>query len=458
MGQSSGRFRAGVWAAGIGLCAAAPGLAQEAGGDQVFRFGLSQTLRASDNLRLSPASAGTTVYSDTALSFGFASKTALQTFDISAGAVLRAADDPVAGSSAKFRDPTVDLSYARANGGSRFTLQASYARPDLAFFTPLKQTELTNQDLTQSGGTREDIGAGLRLETGLQAPLGFVLGARAKTRSYSAAADPSLFDTRTYTAEAGVRARLSPLAQGRFDISLTRYEADDAAATRTDTRRITAGISYDLTPVTTLDATLGHTDVSSSVAGNAASGAVASAALTRAMPNGQISASVDASVTQGGRQTTLEFGRVLDLPRGGLQVSLGATRGAGFGTRPIGRIDYRAELPQGRITAGLSRAVSFSNTQNAITRTTRANLSYRIDVSALSALDFGVAFADISPTGGATTGRAQGSVSASYSRSVATDWTLKFGYTHRYYNPDTAGPAHANEAFLTLERTFEVFR
>ncbi len=462
MGRGKRRwFRARFWGVASGVWVAAfPVHGQGVPRDPLFRFSLDQKFGANDNTRLDPRSVGTTYFSDTTLSFDFNSQTRSQQFDLSLGGVVRLVDDPTVGSKSGFRDPTADLSYVRDVANARFTLQASYARPDLAFLDPLKQVEIGNQDLFQGGGTRADTRVSVGLETGLQAPLGFVLNLDTDQRHFSATTDPTLFDNRTDTVEAGMRFRFSPVLRGRFDYSDRQYEAQDVLLTRTDTRRLTVGLDYDLSPVSALSLEVGHSEVIESFdvlpgVETVTRGFVGSVSLIRQVPDGQASAVLDTVLNQRGRQTTLEFGRVFDLPAGGLEIGVGATQGSNFNARPVGRISYAAELPRGSFDARLSRTVSLSDTLNQTSETTQANLNYRVDVNDLSGLDFTIDYADISSPG---TGRKRGSVSATYSRNVTRDWEFRLGYAYRYYNPDTADSSRSNEIFFALQRDFEMFR
>lgn len=472
MGRGSGR-QSRTWVRGaiVGIwIVVGPVSAQEDAGDQRFRFQFSQKFSANDNIRLDPTSVGTTYYSDSTFSFGFLSETALQSFDLSASGVLRAANDPIVGTDSAFRDPTVNLSYTRDNANSRFNLYARYARPDLAFLDPLEQAEIDDQDLFSGGGQREDISAGVRLETGLQAPLGFVFGLDTRSRDYVNTTDPLLVPNRTDSASIGTRFQLSPVMQGRVDLFESRFDQEaggnPANARQTDTSRVTAGLDIDLSPVSVLMLDLGHSNVTETfdaIPGleNVTSGLVGSAAFIRAMPDGQITANLGSTLTTQGRQTTLRFGRDFDLPRGELSFSLGITQGASFDALPIGSVSYTSDLPRGRLTAGLSRSVSISDTLNQATTTTRARLGYTLDVNDLSDLSFNLSYADIALAGTTTatgTDRARGNFTAAYRRDVTDDWGLRVGYAYRYYNPDNAAESRSNEVFFVLERDFNVFR
>ena len=467
--MSRGNFRTSqmrIWGIVFGIWAfAVPALAQDVPGGQTLTFGLQQRLSANDNLRLDPTSAGTTVFSDTTLSFGYVSETRFQRFDLFLDGVIRLINDPATGSESNFRDPGAELRYTRTTSGSQLTLFATYDRTDLAFSDPLFQDEVDSQDVFNGGGEREDIRAGLNLETGMQAPLGFVLGLDARERSYSDTADPLLFDNDSQSANIGVRLQFSPVIRGRVDLSEDRFSAEDTLQTRNETQSITAGMTYQLSSAAQLDLDLGRSEVVQTFdvlpgAETVTRGSVGTLAYVQTLPDGQLSASVDTAVTQRGRQTTVEFGRVFEFPSSRLEVSIGASRGDTFDARPVGRLAFSAELPRGSFNAGLTRSVAISDILSQATETTRADLGYEIDVNPLSSLAFSLYYTDISSIGAALAGtdRERGSFNATYSREVARDWELQVGYEHRYFSPQNGSTSRSNQIFFALQREFEFFR
>ena len=448
----------GVWVL------AYPAAGQEDPGDQRFSFGLSQKFGANDNNRLNPVSVGTTYFSDTNLSFGFNSQTGIQRFDFTLGGVFRALDDPLSGRDSGFRDPNLNLSYVRDGVNSRLTLNASYKRPDLAFLDTLQQEEIDNQDLATGDGRREDYQLGVRLETGLSAPLGFEFGLGTSGRRYNNTTDPTLFDNHTDTGTFGARLQFSPVTQGRVDLSEDRYTGKDLLGTNRTTRRFTLGLVHEFSPIALLNANIGHSEVSETFDAlpgveNLTRGPVGSLTLTREVPNGAIRASLDTTLSTVGRQTTFELGRTFELPLGALEIGFGASKGSGFSLLPIGKIDYTAELATGSLSASLSRAVSISSTLSQAQTTTRLAFGYNFDINTVSSLSFNLDYADISLTGGGGgPDSARGNFSASYTRDLTKDWDVRFGYKRRYSNSTTTSSAASNLVFLTLQRDFEVFR
>ena len=460
------RSRMRGWAALGGLVAAAlPVAAQETAGLPRYSFDIAQRFGASDNIRLSAPSAGTTLYSDTTFTFGFNSTTRTQTFSLLLSGVGRVVDDPVLGSDSGLRDPRIDLSYAREGANSRMSLFANYARPDLAFLDPLQQAEIDDQDLYNGAGTREDFAAGFRLETGLHDPLGFEFDINSRRRSYSNVTDPLLFSNQTDRASLAAVLRFSRLTEGRLKYSAEHYWAEDVTRTDRDTRRLTFNLSHALSETTSLDVDMGYSEVVETFDAlpgveNVTRGPVGAVRLTRQRPNGWVDASLDTTLSDVGRQTTLEFGRLFRLPASTLEIGIGATRGQSFDARPVGLVSYSADLPRGSFSAGLSRTVSISDTLSQATETTRADLGYSVPITDLSALSFNLYYADISLVGNAVGrgARQRGSFYATYSHNLTEDWDLQVGYEFRYYNPDIGSAARSNTVFFGLARSQSFLR
>jgi hypothetical protein len=449
----------GVWALSY------PAMGQEGPGDQLLSFGISQKFGVNDNIRLDNTSAGTTYFSDTKLSFGFNSQTQAQTLDFSMSGVARLVEDPIVGTDHGFRDPTLALSYSRESINSRLSVIVDYDRPDLAFLDPLTQGDISDQDLFRGGGTREDSHAGVRLETGLQSPLGFVFDLNSSRRSYSDTTDPLLFSNQTDSAAVAALFRFSSITQGRLDLYESRYFAEDTRQNQTKTNRFTFGLEHQLSSISSVSANIGHSEVVETFNAlpgveNVTRGPIGDLSFTRLMPNGVATGRLDTTINQRGRQNTLEFGRVFELPAGGFEISFGTTNGNSFNPRPIGRIDYFTDLPTGSLNASLSREVNISDILSQATETTRADIGYRFDVNDISSLSFDFYYADIALIGNNSSGadRERGSFYATYTRDITQDWDIRVGYEYRYFNSSAGGAARSNLVFFTLQRDVDIFR
>ena len=431
-----------------------PAAAQDdAPGGTILTFGIETRLGVSDNYDLDFVAPGTSTILDTALSFGYLSETATERFAVDADGVLRASDLPGAGGDFRFDDPRLAISYDREGANSRLTATGAYNDANLDFIDPFEFIE--DGDLVSGSGRRATSFARVIFETGTSRPLGFgvELGRRAVT--YSDTTDPSLFDTRTDDIALTSRLQLSPVLEGRVRLSQEDYSAEDATLTDRTTRALSVGATYEISPVTILDATLGFEKIDDSVTG-ADEGSFGSLSLTRALANGSAGIELDRSFgTEGGR-TTLSVRRDLELPNGRLAFNLGVTEGELGGTGLVGSVDYAQTLPRGELTAALERGVDSDSTGNDVLTTTAA-LSYTMPATAVSTLSFDfdyVAVDDVGPGGTLSTDRS--TFTAAYTHELTADWDLSAGYEHQRRFTEGSGTASSNEIFMTLGREFSI--
>lgn len=450
------------WAALFAASFASLGLVSQAAGEQRMTFGVSQTLRATENIRLDATSAGTTVYSDTKLSFGLQNTTAISTLSLDLSGVARVVDDPVSGSDARLRDPSLDLAYSREGVNSRFDLTAGYDRPSLAFVLPETGSGITVQDVFTGGGQRENIDLGLRFETGVDAPFGLVIDLDHQERNYSGTTDALLFDTETQSAAVSAIFRLSAATEFSLDLSESRYEARDTNGTNRVTQRASLGMTHEFSETDRVRFSIGQSEVVETfdalpAVTNTTEGLISEFEYQRDLANGAVAVNLESSLNNQGRSTTLEFGRQLSLPTGDLDVTFGWVKSDGASAQPIGRVTYRQEFVRSAFDIELSRGSSVSQTLGQVTETTTLAMGYDLEVSPVSSISLDASISDVTVVG-ATTGRARSSLGVEYSRDITQDWGMNLGLQHQRFNPDTGSSAQSNSIYFTLERTFEGLR
>lgn len=461
--RPASKLHAKRWAAVFATSALSLGLLSQAAlSEQTMSFGVSQTLRSTDNTRLAPTSAGTTVASDTTLSFGLQNTTAISALSLDLSGVFRVVDDPVSGSDSRFRDPSLDLTYSRAGVNSRLDLTAGYDRPDLAFNLPDVGSDSTVQDIFTGAGERENIDLGLRFETGLDAPFGVVVDLDHQERNFTDTTDPLLFDNQTQSASISTIYRLSRATEIDLTLSESRYEAEDTNGTNRTTQRATVGFKHDFSETDRLRFSIGQSEVEETFDAlpgttNITDGVVSEIEYQRDLPNGAVAVNLDSNLNSQGRSTTLEFGRQLTLPTGDLDVTVGFVTNDGSDAEPVGRIAYRQNFVRSSFDVELSRSASVSETLNQVTETTTLTMGYDMELSPLSSLSLDVSYSDVEVSG-ATTGRARSRITAEYRRSLTEDWDMNLGVEHQRFDPDAGSSANSQSVYFTLERSFEGFR
>lgn len=433
-----------------------PAAAQEdAPGGTTLTFGIETSLRISDNYTLDVTPPGTSTILDTGLSFGYLNETAVDRLAFDAEGVLRASDLPGAGGDVRFDDYSLAFSYVREGADSRFSIDAAYTDANLDFLDPF---EFIDDGILLSGSGRRAISsANLNFETGINGPLGFGIELDHEALDYSDTTDPSLFDSQTDEIVLTARARISPVIEGRARLLQEDYSAEDLVLTDRTTRALSFGATYEISPVTTLDASLGLERIDDSVTGDD-EGTFGTLSLTRALANGSAGVELDRSFGSEGGRTTLSANRAMELPTGTLAFSLGVTQGEADGTGIVGSVDYTQTLPQGELDASLERRVTSSSAGDDVLTTTVA-LGYSMPATPVSILSFDfdyVAVDDVGP--GSTTSTDRSTFRAAYTHELTPDWDLSAGYEHQRLSTEGSGTASSNEIFMTLGREFSIRR
>lgn len=385
---------------------AAPALAQDQDGP-LLTFGVSFRAQTNSNAGLDPVSPGASNTASVGLSFGVLSETNISRLAFDASAKLLAANGaaaPVTG----FVDPRLSLSYMREAANADFSFDASLSGSDLG-------SDLDVTDFDAGPGTRIATGLSTALNWGKTAPLGFGISAGLTTTTYQDAA-PDLIDNRTLRAGASIRADLSDVVRLNLGLNASQFEKTGLAS------RDTLGLD---------------------------------AGLTLIRPRGEISLRAAITDTADGTRQSLNFGHTMTLPDAALSYSLGASRGVDAQLRLTGSLDYQRDLPNGAFTIGLTRSLAAGSDTDAENLASSASVGYQTALGPLSNLSLSLNWAESIDTA-TTLGTANTSLQATYSQSLAKDWALDVGYTHRLRDKDGVGRGVSDTLFLDLRRDFSL--
>jgi hypothetical protein len=508
--------------------------AQDPGGLRL-NFGINQSFEAETNQRLQLDSPGTAVTSMTRLDFGLRSETRTQSLRLSASLPLRLFYAPDDTRRFVVETPDLDFAYSRFAPRADFTASGSLRTEDLRFVRAIDEIvdildpvvpvvpgdpvipvdpvdpipvpdpdlppgitdpadpvsplppgdlpddeELDDIDLIDGRGTRQRIRLDSRLRLGLGGPVTTTLRAGLRETRYSGDVNPGLRDSRRLTFGVTTALRLTPVTEATVDLLLERFERDDEAGFRRDTRRLGFGLRHEVTQTLTARANLGFGWVESrddedllrrrrgldaglgfdlalprgtlrfdSQTSVTDTGRRSTASLSHSlpMPNGTLSLSASARRLDDGTRLSFTVGRNMDLRRGPLSASVGLTRSPGGSWGTIGRVNYREALPRGSWRVSLLQGFTLDE-EDRETRRTIASAGYTHDINRSSRVTLDAAFSR-SPTTDAARFR------ATYSRDVTPDWSLNLGY--RYDNRSrTGGRADSHSVFLTFGRSFDI--
>ena len=421
-------------------------------------------LDVNDNRRLAATSAGTSTTLDNSLGLSYLSETAISSLRIDVGTLLRYRNEPGRASETGLDDPRFGLTYLRQGANSSLTFAASQRRSSVAFFDPFvliddPDTPVDAGDLTPGVvGTRTDTAVNLRLETGIEGPLGFSLGLGRRERTHSDTIDPSYFDRVTDTLSTAVRLQLSDRTTARVSYARNDYTAEDVARTKRLTQSLSLGLTHALTPDMVLGVTLGATDivVDETIGGlrtrRGNDGLNAQLSLNRDLPNGGLGLTYSRDISINGTRDSLNLNRNLELPDGALAFALGASRLEGGSSTWIGSVAYRKDLPAGALTATLDRRAGATDANDEVT-TTRARLGWSRDLTPVTGMNLSLDYLDTdSEVAGADRARAR--LQVAYNWELAPDWQLSVGYTRTKSWREAAPATGSNAVFLSLQRAF----
>lgn len=431
-------------------------------------FGVSSSIRANDNFGLDDPSPGTSFLWDNELSFGLYTETQFDRLSLDLRGVLRLADIPGNSENFDFDEPSAQLTYAREGANSRFEVGASYRQVDLDFSDPVglilddidDDGILDDGDLILDTGTRKTRSYGLEFETGLNDPFGFGVVLDYNKTEYSGTTDPGLFDRKTYSTELFTKLRLSPLAQGRFAVSHEKYEADDFSQEERTTNDARFEVTYDISPVTTLETMIGYRDIKETtniLPSTTEDGFIGSVALVRDLKTGSAGIEFESDLSITGQRNSLTFSRSLEFPTGNLSASLGATHGdASDDTDVIGSIAYEHILPNGTITATASRAVA-TDEDGDDNISMLVGLGYETSLTPLSSMLFELDFVSKETIGTGITDQSEAATfRATYNRQLTSDWNMSAGYEYRTFDETNDSFRDSNEVFVKIGRKFSI--
>lgn len=455
-------------AAGLLACSAATALcvawapaarAQEDRGGPRFTFGVATTLRASDNLGLNVSSNGTSLVSETELSFGFESITRTQEFRVNISDEFTFGFGPDAPDSASFRDPEAELAYVWRGANAMLTFDANLQIDDLADDLTNVDADDPDSELALGDGTLTKTNLRFSFATGLEGPFGTRFTLSQGRQDYSNTGNPDLIDSVTTSGSATLFFRPDHVTELSVSYSHSFLDTDDLVGTERTTRRLSFGASRAIDPVTTISGAIGWSLISEDWTAVPLSlpdsdGMTVNLAYDRELPTGKIAVEFDYTLTNVGYRADINVVRDIDLLTGALSFTIGATQIENADLQPVGAISYRREWPDQTFRLDLSSTVVIANS-NAVRRRNVASIGYDYQINEIEALEFGISYGGVTDAGaGPITDRTRFTAEASYHRELTPDWSLETGYVHRIRHIEGTGTARANELFLRLERDF----
>lgn len=418
---------------------AAMAVAQQ-GGTQ-FSFDLSSELRASDNWTMTDPSLGDSFQFNNTAKFGISSSTRASKVSINLGARLHVTD--IAGSSGEVSgvaDPFANASFERNTADGGVSLSASISSQDRDIGTSTSMGTVINGDV--SGG----------FTFGQNAPFGGSLNLHHSETDYTDGAPDS--DERTTTASASLNLKPTSKLTLSPSASVVRNEVD-APSSDTETRTVALGATMDVSSAITVSLTASSIEIESEGSGNS-SGVTYSASVEAKAQNGSHKVTGQTDISNSGQRTSLNYLRSLDWGGTQAQFGIGVAEGANGDQNMTANVSASRDLPRGALSASIERGY-VTGADGAESLDTNIDLSYRQELTESSSLLFSAAFKETDPT--IKFRESDTTVTASYSRQIASDWDLTAGVEHRISDDEIAPSAvSSNTVFIRFNRSWLAVR
>lgn len=437
-----------LWgAAALALVTGDPALAQDSGGLQMT-LGVTERLEASENAGLTDPSSGRLTSSTTSLSFGLSSETRSQILRLNASGALRFEFGDGAAAPNSFDNPSFSAFYSVTNANSALTLQASADRSLLARAMP------TVEDPDPQGeGTRLQYSASALLDLGTGGPLGLTLEAGQSGARFS---DADQADTETLKYSATGHLRFASGATARLSASQSDYDEDAALNLRRETSDVSLGWTQPLSPVLSLDASVGQQRVDTRLAGfltDRTEGLSGQAGLTLDLANGQAGLRLSQSQEPGAVRQTILAERQVDLGNQTIEVTLGTTRQDDAQAVAIGSLRWTHLSGVGELSIDLGRSVGSGGLDTEVT-TDRLSLGLSREVGASGRVSLDLTAVRIDETAADLVERTD--LSASYSRDLGQDWRMSVGASMTRRDQEGEASATSRLIFLSISRDFNL--
>jgi hypothetical protein len=342
----------------------------------------------------------------------------------------------------EFEESFIELTYTRTGPNSALTLSGGYTETDL-------EDELVGTTIAD-GGKQETVSASIDLETGIEGPFGVTLGLAYEDRAFVDTTDPDLSDDTTVSADILARFELSRAMTVRARAGISDVDDDEAGGTERETSYV--GIGLETSNASGLsfrsDLLFDRADVTTTAPASSSTeeGIGLELDLVQDRPAGSVEFSFSSRIDETGRRTEAEVTRAFDTRTGGLTASLGVVDQEGTSSlQVIGALSYAMELPDGELSAGLTRTASTED-GDAVLGTT-VELSYLKEIDPISSWSAELEYVETEDLGlGSADSRS--SATLSYSRDITPEWSLSTGYT---YARDDDGDTD-NSIFLNIGR------
>jgi len=419
--------------------------------DNGVTFGVSQTLEYSDNIDFNAAE-NEGFRSSTALTFGYVTKTRVDSLSLSASTTAQLGTD--AGADNAFTEPLLRLAYERNVKNAGINVNLSYRQAEISSI--IATEELMDAGFIQiDNGLQTDIGYSFGVEFGRTDPVGGTIRYSGSTRRYTETDDPAMMDRDNETLSAQLNFRIDPRITARATASQSRFEELNDGIAR-DSTQLGLGVDFAVTKTLQVSTSLNYNEVERTEAGvtTTSDGLGFSVSATQETPTGPLTATLSSQVNENGRRTSITASRSLELRNGSLSFSVGGSQGEDDTFDPQYSLNYAQELPRGAaISFRASQSFETSSTGDEAINTQLA-AQYSRPLTEVSRLSASANYRETNGIGANVDDASRMDLGLQYQHDLVQDWGLIGGY-RRSFASETGEPDRtSNTVFVGLEKTF----
>lgn len=386
----------------------------------------------------------------TRLNFGLSSETRFQQFDLSFGTSLV---QNFSESEFDNEDPSVRLNYRLENRNAVLSFGSFYNRTDVDQANFILEE---GEDIEVGDGDRTVRGFNTALTVGRDGPVQLDFSQRYSRSTFSNTVDPDLSDSTRENYSARATFRINPVLSANIFATRDTVERDNPDDNDQEDESYGIGASYEINPVLSVSGQLSYDrSESTSTTSRNSDGLGYSLDVSRALSRGALTAGFSGTETINGTRYQIRAGRSLDLPRGSIFVSVGATKTDGTSVQPLVNLGVEYALTElSQISVDVSQSSTVNQDDDESIRT-RLGIRYTHTLSDISSLSAGAQLASSNGVEDDGVDRSSLSADLTYRRAVGADWDMVTGYSYSTSQRDGQEDRNTSTLFLGLEKTFD---
>lgn len=355
----------------------------------------------------------------------------------------------------EFTDPAGSFSYAIFSRQVELGVDLSFSSVEVDGAD--LDDDFDTDELADTDGQRDDIGAQFSVVTGRFTPFGTTTVLSYDEQNFRDGSDQD--DERLVTLQSTLRFTVDPRIEFRLIGEATLDETDDDIDSRDRILRLTAEADLLINPVWSATVGLGFADLETDTTlGTTSNDAIeARLLLVRDMRNGTLTFSADRTLNTEDVRETYSVARSLGLAHGAdVTGRVGLTRFESGDVEPLASLDYMLPLPRGSIVFGFNYEGDITDDDEKVRRT-QLGATYNQDLTRTSSWSIDGALASVDNTDVAIEDTLRVDLGLTYIQALTSDWNLAARLSHQAIFEGGDLDDRTSTISLVLERRF-VFR